>query len=96
MRALWAGRLPLGEAFWKYALLYGTLASMLATGGALALLAAGMPAAAALAVHFLPLPYLLAAVVGVYRSAARYAGPPLWARTAEVAVVLWAIVMAVL
>ncbi|WP_265519810.1 hypothetical protein [Nitratireductor luteus] len=93
MRALWAGQLPLRRAFWEYALIYGTLASLLATGSALALFAAGAPAAAALAVHFLPLPYLLVAVVGVHRSAARYTGPPIWARLAEVAVVLWAGIM---
>ena len=96
MRTLWAGQLPLGEAFWKYALLYGTLASLLATGLALASLAAGLPAAAALAIHFLALPYLLAAVVGVHRSASRYTGPALWARAAEIGVILWAILMAVL
>jgi hypothetical protein len=28
-------------------------------------------------------------VVGVYRSAARYAGAPFWARAAEVAIVIW-------
>ncbi|MCV0393889.1 MAG: hypothetical protein K5872_11685 [Rhizobiaceae bacterium] len=93
---MWAGQLPLGEAFWKIALLYGTLASLLATGSALALLAAGMPVGIALMVHLLALPYLLAAVVGVYRSAARYAGPPPWARLAEVTVLIWAMFMAVL
>ena len=95
MRALWMGQLPLARAFWEYALLYGTLASLLATGTSLALIAAGIPAAA-LAVHFLPLPYLLVAVVGVFRSSGRYAGPQLWARLAEIVVVLWAIFFAVL
>jgi hypothetical protein len=96
MRALWTGQLPLGRAFWEYALLYGTLASLLATGSALALLAAGIPAVLALVVHLLAWPYLLLVVVGVHRSASRYTGRPLWARLAEVTVVLWAVIMAVL
>lgn len=50
-----------------------------------------MPAALALFIHFLPLPYNIAAGVGVWRSAARYSGNPLWAGLARIVVVIWAI-----
>ena len=90
MLALWNGQLPLARAFWQYAILYGTIASTAATAAALAGYALGLPGVVAFAVHFLPLPYVLVAAVGVYRSATRYAGPPVWARAAEVAVVIWA------
>jgi hypothetical protein len=90
---LWAGRLPLSRAFWEYAVLYGAIASFAATSAALGVLSLGAPASLALAVHLLPSPYFVATVVGVSRSAARYTGPPVWARSAEYTVVIWAIVM---
>jgi hypothetical protein len=80
MKALWTGRLPLVRAFWEFAILYVALANVCATGAAFALLAADMPAALAVVVFLLPLPYVVVAVVGVWRSAAAYPGPPHWAR----------------
>ena len=41
----------------------------------------------------IPVPYILIAVVGVVRSANRYAGPPHWAGLAKIAVLAWGIVM---
>jgi hypothetical protein len=90
LRELWAGRLPLARAFWEHAILYGAIANLTATGAALAALALGWPGLLALAIHLLPLPYVLATIVGVCRSAGHYTGPPIWARTAETAVVVWA------
>jgi hypothetical protein len=43
----------------------------------------------ALAVFLLPAPYIVIAVVGVWRSAAVYAGPRHWATLARAASVLW-------
>lgn len=90
---LWRGRLPLARAFWKHAVLYGAIANLAATAAALSVLASGWPAPLALAIYLLPAPYVLATVVGVCRSADRYAGPVVWARAAEIAVVVWAGVM---
>ena len=87
---LWSGSLPLARAFWEHAILYGGISSLVATAGALAVLALDLPALLALAVHLSPVPYLLATVVGVYRSAGHYRGAPVWARAAETAAVLWA------
>ena len=67
----------------------GTTLNIAATAGALAGFALGLPDVLAFAVHLLPLPYVFVAVVRVYRSAARYAGAPFWARAAEVAIVIW-------
>jgi hypothetical protein len=88
---LWRGDLTLRNAFWDYAVIYGTLANLLVTVVALAILAADLPGLLALAVFLLPLPYNIAAVVGVWRSADRYRGPPAWASVARIAVVIWAI-----
>lgn len=96
MRDLWSGRLPLGRAFWEYAILYGTCANVGSTVAALAALASDLPGWLAVTVFLLPLPYLVVAVVGVSRSADRYRGPSGWARWAKVAVVVWAALMVVL
>lgn len=90
MLALWNGRLPLARAFWQYAILYGTTVSIAATAAALAGFALGLPGLLAFAIHLLPLPYIFVAAVGVWRSASRYSGPPVWARSAEAAIVIWA------
>jgi hypothetical protein len=89
MLALWNGQIPLARAFWEYAILWGTTLNIAATVGALAGFVLGLPDVLAFAVHLLPLPYVFVAVVGVYRSAARYAGAPFWARAAQVAIVIW-------
>jgi len=89
MRALWNGQLPLSRAFWEYAVVYAALANLCATIAAFAVLAADLPAALAVGVFLLPVPYIVVAVVGVWRSAAAYAGPRHWASLARTAAVLW-------
>ncbi len=69
----------------------GTGLNVAASAAALALFAAGLPAALALAVLFLPLPWNLFLFVAVWRSAEREGGPP--ALTAKVVGVIWLIVM---
>jgi hypothetical protein len=93
---LWTGRAPLRHAFWDGAMIYGTLLNVLTTAAALGALAAGLSGLIALALHLLSLPYNIAAVVGVWRSAAAYRGPAHWAQLARVTVVIWAIVAVIL
>jgi hypothetical protein len=93
LTAQWRGELPLGLAFWHYAIGYGTIANILATAAAIACVLAGLPELLAILVHFLPLPYVITAVVGVFRSAARYSGDPAWAGLARGAVLVWAALM---
>jgi hypothetical protein len=89
MKALWKGHLPLARAFWEHAVFYVALANLCATATALGALAAGLPAALAIAIFLLPVPYIVVAVVGVWRSAAAYDGPPHWATLARFAAVAW-------
>lgn len=89
---LWHGRIPLAIAFWHNAIIYGSLANLIATIAAYAVLAAGAPAALAITIFLLPAPYNIAVAVGVWRSAARYSGPKIWADLARIAVIVWAIV----
>ena len=89
--ALWNGQRSLAPAFWLYAMLYGTLANLFSTILSLAALSSGAPAVVAAAIHLLPLPYNIIAGVGVWRSAGRYPGNPLWATLARITVLIWAV-----
>ena len=94
--ALWRGDVPLGQAFWGYAIVYGTIANIVATVAAIAVVAAGLPDAVAIGLFLGPVPYILTAVVGVVRSADRYQGAPMWAGMAKVAVIMWGAAMIVI
>lgn len=89
MRALWNGRLPLAQAFWEHAIIYAALANLAATYATFAALAAGLPGFLAVIVFLLPIPYIVAAIVGVWRSSDRYKGPQHWASLARIAAALW-------
>jgi hypothetical protein len=93
LAALWRGDVPLGQAFWKYAIVYGTIANIVATTAAIATVVVGLPDALAICLFLTPLPYILTALVGVVRSADKYRGPPQWAAMAKIAVILWGAVM---
>ena len=89
----WRGNVPLSQAFWEYAVVYGTIANIVATAAAVASVAAGLPDTVAIGLFLIPVPYIVIAVVGVVRSANKYQGPPMWAGLAKVAVVVWGAVM---
>ena len=95
LAALWRGELPLAKAFWEYALGYGTLLCIFTTGATFAALSAGFSMIVVGALFVLPLPYNVAAVVGVWRSAARYEGAKFWADGARIMVVGWALLASV-
>ena len=89
MRALWNGRLPLAQAFWEHAIVYAALVNLAATYATFAVLAAGLPGPLAVIIFLLPIPDIVAAIVGVWRSAAAYPGPQHWANLARIAAALW-------
>ena len=95
MQKLWRGELPLPLAFWSYAIVYGSLGNLITTMAALGALVAELHNALVLAIFLLPLPYNVTAVIGVWRSAARYRGPEHWANLARAAVVIWAVIATV-
>jgi hypothetical protein len=72
LRALWAGEVPLGEAFWIFAIGIGLLVNLITSGLFLALITIERPFAALLVGYGLSVPYNLVALVGVWRSAARH------------------------
>ena len=89
---LWRGEVSLPRTFWEYAILYGTILNMLTTAAMFAAVAAGLPVLVALAVHLLATPYNIFVVVAVWRSAARYRGPPHWPMLARAAAIAWAVI----
>jgi hypothetical protein len=84
LRALWSGALPLGEAFWTYAVGIGIALNGVTTLLLLALIAADRPIAAILVGYGVPLPYNVAALVGVWRSAGHHEGKRLHAELARI------------
>jgi hypothetical protein len=93
LTALWRGDLALGQAFWEYAIAYGTIANLVATGAAIAAATLGLPDVIAVCLFLSPLPYIFAAVVGVLRSANKHQGAAEWATMAKIAVIVWGALM---
>ena len=93
---LWRGEMPLGQVFWSFTLVFGTLFNILATGVGLVAMAGGMPAPAAVAFHLLPLPYNFLVLVGVWRSADSFLGHPFIATAARVTAAAWFAIMMVI
>lgn len=89
LKLLWQGYLPLETAFWQYAIFYGLLLNILATSVALFFVVIDLPIAFAIAVHLLPVPYSIVALVGVWRSADRYGSHGNFALFARLAVLAW-------
>jgi hypothetical protein len=84
LRALWAGELPLSEAFWTYAVNIGLLVNVTTTLLFFALIAADRPFAALFVGYACSVPYNVVAVVGVWRSAARHPGERIHAELARI------------
>jgi hypothetical protein len=87
---LWNGRLPLARIFWEFAIGYGTVLNLVATLAAFAAFTRNWPETIGLALFFLPAPYNLLMVVGVWRSARDYSGPAIWPTLARALILVWA------
>ena len=74
LRALWSGDLPLDEAFWTYAVGVGLAVNVITSLLFLVLISWDRPFAALFVGYALSVPYNVIALVGVWRSAARYQG----------------------
>jgi hypothetical protein len=88
LRALWSGELPLGEAFWTFAIGIGLLVNLITSVLLLTLISLDRPWAALLVGYAVPIPYNIVALVGVWRSAARYQGQAGYADLARIVTLL--------
>ncbi|MPY71696.1 MAG: hypothetical protein GEU92_16605 [Alphaproteobacteria bacterium] len=72
---LWRGELPLGEAFWTYAVIGGIAVNAVTSLLFVVLVSADRLVAALLVGYALSVPYNVLAIVGVWRAAERDEGP---------------------
>ena len=94
LRSLWLGELPLGEAFWTWAIGIGLVVNLTTS---VLFLAHHQRQAVGGAVRGLRLsvPYNILAGVGVWRSAAHYDGPAAHAELARIVVVVAMLLLSV-
>ena len=83
LKALWRGELRLGDAFWNWAILGALAVNVSTTILRLVLITVDQPWLAFVFGYALSVPYNVVALVGVWRSAARYDGPALRADLAR-------------
>jgi hypothetical protein len=83
LQALWQGRVPLGEAFWTWALGVGLVVNVATSLAFLGLVTLEMPVIALAVGYGVSLPYNALALVGVWRAAARHEGEALHAELAR-------------
>ncbi len=88
LRSLWRGKLPLVEAFWTWTIGVGLLVNLASSILFLTLIAAERPWMALFVGYGLSVPYNVLAMVGVWRSAARYEGDANHANLARLAAAL--------
>ena len=69
---LWSGQVPLGRAFWNYAVLGGLAVNLTTSMMFLAFVSRDLPIAALIAGYGLSVPYNLVVLVGVWRAADRH------------------------
>ena len=93
IKNLWAGDVPLKQAFWDYAVIYGLLLNLITDFAFFALLINDANTALVVLAFALPLPYNVLVAVAVWRSAGRYPGPKKWAEWARVGTVIWMVVL---
>ena len=86
---LWAGEVPLGSAFWDYAVIGGLAVNLTTSLLFLVLVSADRPVAALIVGYAPSVPYNVLALVAVWRSAARYQGGRIWADLARIAALVW-------
>lgn len=76
VQRLWRGEAALDVAFWNWAVIGGLLVNIATSIGFFLLMQAREPVAALIVGYVFSAPYNILATIGVWRSAARYTGPP--------------------
>lgn len=92
---LWSGGLPLGEAFWTYAVVGGLAVNLITSLLFLILVSADWLLAALVVGYGLSVPYNVVALVGVWRAAERHEGEPALAKSARIVTLIGMILLTV-
>jgi hypothetical protein len=96
VRDFWAGRLPLGQAFWLWGIIGGGVVNLFTTLLALALITFRVPGWVALAVMLAPIPWNVGLAVGVWRSAGRPGVGQELAALARTLIIGWVVLISML
>ena len=88
LKRFWNGELALPAAFWNWAVFGGLIVNLTSSAAFLFLIMAERPVTAAIAGYGFSVPFNVVALVGVWRSAARYDGDQKWAETARLVTVV--------
>ena len=94
--ALWRGDVPLSQAFWNWFVFIGLPLNLTTSVLFLALISIERPIAALVVGYALSVPYNILVAVGVWRAAARYAGPRLLADAARALTLAGAALLSIL
>ncbi len=95
LRHLWSGGLPLGEAFWTYAVVGGLAVNLITSLLFLILVLADWLLAALVVGYGLSVPYNVVALVGVWRAAEHHEGEPALAESARIVTLIGMILLTV-
>ena len=93
IRSLWSGTVPLGEAFWWYAVGYALVLNLVTSLLFLLMVVKDAGTTVLVLTFLLPIPYNLLVLVAVWRSAGRYLGPKKWAELARASSLIWLLVL---
>ena len=92
---LWHGELALQNAFWNWAVFGGLIVNVVSSALFLFLITADRLIMALIVGYAFSLPYNLIVLVGVWRSAERYAGDRRWADLAQIVTVVGMVLLSV-
>ena len=85
---LWRGELALRNAFWNWAVFGGLIVNVVSSALFLFLIMADRPISGLIAGFAFSVPYNAVVLVGVWRSAGRFAGDRRWADLARIVTVI--------
>ena len=95
LHSLWSGELPLGEAFWTYAVVGGLAVNLITSLLFFYFVTADWLLAAIVVGYGLSVPYNVVALVGVWRAAERHEGEPVLANWARIVTLIGMILLTV-
>jgi hypothetical protein len=95
-KEFWRGEVPLGRAFWVWAILGGAAVNFATTLVSLAIIARGGPGWLALMAFLAPMPWNIVLLVGVWRSADQADVRKDKAQMARLAIVVWVLVLSLI
>ena len=95
LRRLWYGELTLENVFWDWAVLGGLIVNITCSGISILLILDDHPILGFIVGYSFSVPYNVIVLVGVWRSAERFAGERRWADRARLVTVVGMVILSV-